>query len=1514
MAEQQNNISEKSQRAQSDVPPAELQLGFPVIGIGASAGGLSACKKFFDSLPSDSGAALVVVPHLDPNHKSLMVEILCKHTSMPVIEATDGLVVEPNHVYVIPPNRFLAIHGRNLRLSRLLDHPDSNVVDFFLESLANALSERSVGIVLSGTGNYGTIGLKYVKQAGGMVMAQLPDSAEFPQMPRNAIATGMVDMVLPPELMGPALVSYLQHPYIRLDSEQPSTTPSDEQRIEILSLLKSRRKYDFSNYRKSMVARRIVRRMGLRHLTACGEYLEFIRKNPEEIDSLFDDLLIGVTDFFRDPESFETLKKDAMAEIVRKLPESIGPHASLPEESARHTIRVWIPACSTGEEAYCIGMLLLEQIEAQKKAGDVQIFATDLQERSLEIARRGIYQTSSVANISKERLDRFFVEKDTNHWQVNKELREAVTFAQQNVISDPPFSKMHLICCRNLLIYLDPELQAKIIRLFHFSLAEGGYLMLGPSESIGRDSHLFETVSKKWRIFRRVSFPNIPLDIPIIGKESRTSLPFLQPLPATSSKIQLDKLLQRLVIENFAPAAVVINPQFEILSVLGPLVNYLEFPAGSITHDLLAMARTGLRIKTRSSVRHAIETKQIVRDVDARVKRGHEYFPCSITVQPIIDSSKGANLLLVTFQDLPQPSIPIAERPEATHESTIIEQFENELRALHEDLENTIEEYEHSTTELKASNEEVMTMNEELQSANEELETSREEMQLLNEELTTVNNQLQEKIDELDRSNCDLLNLMSCSNIASIFLDLQLCVKRYTPLLTEIIHLLPSDVNRPFRDLTNKIASDTLLKDCQDVLFTGRSIEREVWTQSSKFPSANQDSSSRRVLGVPDSSHSEPRCYLQRVTPYRSAELAISGVAITFVDITERIASEARSRRLSTVLKDSQNAILVHDFDGQIIAWNRGAEKMYGYSESEALQMNLQRLVPDTKRDETNSYLQRLRHDEGIEPFKTQRVTHDGRFLDVEITVTIYRNELGDPVGAATTEMNVSEREKLIAALNAINESLEKRVSKKTREIWLLAAAVSHLGEGVIITNNSLDGPGPIVSFANAALSKICGYSIEEMIGKSPSIFQGPHSQSHTLDHVKSELKAGRPCMVELVNYRKDGSAYDAELFLSPIFDENGACTNYVSVVRDVSQRNADARELKSREERLRAILDAAVDAIITIDSQCRITSVNTATSKMFGYSPEELIGQNISLLMPNPYRSEHDGYVAKYLKTGQSHIIGIGRELKGLRKNGEVFAIHLSVSEIDHCHSFTGIIRDISATRNMQKQILEIASDQQQDIGQKLREGIGQEITGLALLAETLETEISDAVSSSTNSGAPSQAQEISKRLRDGLFDTQRNLHQLTEAIMPVQVDSEGLRAALQQLVRGTAAQPNVECEFICPNPVVVNSNIAATHLYRIANEAIHNAIHVRPGNKIAVSLTKQDTQIVLTIEDFHESSEKSRLPHKEDTPPVDVQDAEPKVDIMQYRASLIGGRLTWERNANGGVVVQCAIRTEHV
>ncbi len=868
---------------------------FPIVGIGASAGGLDALEKLFDVMPANSGMAFVIIQHLDPTRQSHMVELLSRHTRMSVGAVSEGAAVQPNCVYMILPNREVTIERGVLHLSALNESRAARrPVDAFFASLAEDQKECAVGVVLSGTGSNGSSGIKLIKEFGGLAIAQAPETAQHTGMPRNAIATGMIDAVLPPEQIPDLLVRFAQH---LLRVEPPEATPPREEApssfARILAVLQNRSGQDFRLYKRGTLMRRIHRRMGLRGVERLDEYERFLRRDADEVKALAKDLMINVTGFFRDPDAWEILTREAIAPLVRA-------------RESGEAIRVWTPACASGEEAYTIAILIAEQAEAVQKTFDVKIFATDSAVDSLDLARRGLFPAAIERDVSDDRLRRFF-ERSDDSCLIRKELREWVIFAPQNLLHDPPFFRVDLVSCRNFLIYLEEEAQRKVLALFHFALVQGGHLFLGPAETLGRTDGLFETVSKKWRLYRRVGptrheivdFPIAGRRIPAPGGRLRAAV---EPLPTS----HIVEVAQRALATQFAPASVMVDPSHRVVYFHGGTDEYLTQPAGHPTRDLLAMARDGLRPKLRAVLQSAGQAKR-PSTVTAWMGEGRVRRPVSVTVSPV-QGPRSEGLLLVSFREAsPEESGSPAGASAADTEPQAVEAsaedaFETELNTIRQELNRTIEELETSNEELKASNEEITSMNEELQAANEELETSKEELQSLNEELNTVNNQLQRKVEELEAATNDLSNLLASTDVATVFLDRRFQIRWFTPAINAIVGILATDIGRPVSHFAPRVHDPNLLRDAQTVLDRLTPTEAEVLSESGRW-------------------------YLRRIMPYRTRDDRIDGVVVTFYDISgpKEVEAEVRAahEQITQIYDTVPHPLVVLDRDLRVRSANQ---------------------------------------------------------------------------------------------------------------------------------------------------------------------------------------------------------------------------------------------------------------------------------------------------------------------------------------------------------------------------------------------------------------------------------------------------------------------------------------------------------------------------------------------------------------------------------------------------------------
>jgi len=836
------------------------QPGFPIVGIGASAGGLEAFEEFFTEMPPNSGLAFVVVPHQHPGHVSLLPGLLQKCTTMRILEVVDNMRVEPNTVYLALAGTNLAIFNGTLHLLDIEPHTGVHLpIDYFFRSLAEDQKHQAIGIVLSGTGSDGTLGLKAIKGESGMTMAQEPKSAKYPGMPHSAILTGSIDYVRPPVEMPAQLLAYVRGPYLTEVSPLPGQDAETGDVLQkIFLLLRDRTGNDFSLYKSNTIRRRLERRMNVHQIEDPKHYLRYLLRNPHEVDLLFQEALIGVTSFFRDPLAFKALVK-------------IGLPALLDSKREGDQVRVWIPGCSTGEEAYSLAMLIREYMAQRKVRFQVQIFGTDLDVPAIETARKALYPAGIANDVTPERLQRFFT-KDDGNYRVKKDLRDLVVFACHNLLADPPFTKLDLLSCRNLLIYLEQRAQRQLVPLFHYALRPRGLLFLGSSESIGEaEEQLFAPLEKKWKLYRRkpgevdrITVQRFPVR-PAKGvsdspKESDLSVPVKA--PSTSN------LIESMLLDEYAPTSVIVNERGEIVYIHGRTGAYLEPAPGQPTLILLNMAREGLRFDLAAAL-HEIGEKDIpVQRQGVRVKTNGSYVKVDLTVKRIHEPEPLLGLLLVTFvPQTDEPALPSQAKGSKKTKQKRMDTFRpdvvQELQYTKQRLQHTIEEHQTANEELKSTNEELQSTNEELQSTNEELETSKEELQSLNEELMTVNAELQGKMNELSDVNDDLDNLLNSLEIATIFLDHDLNIKRFTPEAKRVVKLIAADVGRPLADIVSTLADDNLIEDAQEVFQTLVAKEREVQSRDGRW-------------------------YFLRILPYRTAKNTIEGLVLTFLDITKQ--------------------------------------------------------------------------------------------------------------------------------------------------------------------------------------------------------------------------------------------------------------------------------------------------------------------------------------------------------------------------------------------------------------------------------------------------------------------------------------------------------------------------------------------------------------------------------------------------------------------------------------------------
>jgi two-component system CheB/CheR fusion protein len=974
---------------------------FPVVGIGASAGGLAAFEEFFSGMPADvgTGMAFVLVQHLSPDHKSILTNLVQRYTRMQVSEVVDGVTLRRDCAYIIPPNCDMALlAGRLHLLEPSAPRGQRLPIDFFFRSLAQELRERAIGVVLSGTGSDGTLGARAIKGEGGLVIAQIPGSTEFDGMPSSVIRAGLVDYELVPAEMPGKIMAYVGHAFGKLERAGFSIAGrSDDVMNKIFVLLRAQTGHDFSQYKPNTVLRRIERRMAVHQVDSLSMYLKFLQGFPNEAILLFRDLLIGVTRFFRDREAFVGLEDT----VIPKL---------LAEKPAGSVVRVWVPGCSTGEEAYSIAMLIQERILALRLGIKLQVFASDIDTQAIAVARTGVYPASVAPDISKERLGRFFTSVDgTASYRVNKDIRDLVVFSEQDLVRDPPFSKLDVISCRNLLIYLSGELQRKVLSIFHYALNPGGVLFLGTSETVGEFGDQFVALDRRLKIYQKrgdkIGTFVQPASVLVRSIARRPIQDGLGIRKAFNpGKTSLRDIAEQALLKQVAPAAALVNAQGVIQYLHGRTGQYLEPAEGEAgENNILKMARSGLRRELTTALHKAAMTSDVVCRRGLRVKTNGDYTLVDLSVQRVVPESDDLQEIprfLVILRAAEDAGAEInAESPRSafldgegavsdtnSSDDPRVSALLKELHAKEEYLQSANEELETSNQELMASSEEMQSVNEELQATNEELETAKEEMQSINEELSTVNSELQSKVQDLSRINNDMNNLLAGTGIGTVFVDFQQRIMRFTPAAAAIINLIHGDVGRPVGHIvSNLMGYDRLEEDTQIVLNT--LIPREVEVRSKK--------------GL---------WYSMRILPYRTSDNVIEGAVISFLDITElRIARDSllelsALRRFASVLQEASDAIILHSMDGRILAWNHAATSMYGWKEVEALELNISELIPEEGRDKELATVHKLGLALTMEPYRTRRNTRDRGTIDISLTAIAISDNSSVVYAVATIE------------------------------------------------------------------------------------------------------------------------------------------------------------------------------------------------------------------------------------------------------------------------------------------------------------------------------------------------------------------------------------------------------------------------------------------------------------------------------------------------------------------------------
>jgi len=1380
----ENGRNGASKRRDANEPAA-------VVGLGASAGGIAVLQQFFEGMAPESGLAFVVVMHLSPEHESNLASIIQQKTSMPVTQVTGPVKVQPNHVYVIPPNRQLTFEDSTLHLVAPQQALGRRVtIDLFFRTLAQAYGQRSVCVILSGTDSDGVIGLKHIRAQGGVTMAQDPNEAEHDSMPVTAISTGMVDWVLPVAQMPAKLMEFvsneqrMQLPPEIPESDEPDAkvkdapggetiseetrAPEDESALgEVLAHLRAQTGHDFSHYKRATVLRRVARRLQVNSLETIPQYLEFLRQHPAEARALLQDLLIGVTHFFRDQESFAALEANIPQLFAGRRKED--------------QIRVWVAGCATGEEAYSIAMLLCEHAERLDHPPSIQIFASDLDDQAIHDARDGLYPTTIEADVSLERLRRFF-NRDHGRYRVKKNLREKVLFAAHNLLRDPPFSRVDLISCRNLLIYLNLKAQEQVFDIFHFALRGGGLLFIGTAETGGNVQSLFSPVDAKHRLYVRRSVPRPSWKIPILPLRApepakRTApIPRTRKLPALTPgnaeeaatdspesyyagqerRALLFGELHLKLLEQYGPPSVVVNEGYDIIHLSESAGRYLQFVAGEPTANLIKVVHPALRIEMRTALFRAAQQQETITVAPHTIEIDGRREVITLQVRPMQSSDPAQGLFLVVFdkQKDETPAVPEPARDEA-----VTRELDEEIQYLKDQLHATIEQYEASNEELKAANEELQATNEEMRSATEELETSKEELQSVNEELVTVNHELKSSVEELSRTNADLTNLMASTDIGTVFLDRQLRIQRFTPSAQKIFNLLPADLGRPLSDITHKLAYPELLHDTEKVLEDLATIEREV-----------------RV--------GDENWYLVRIAPYRTAEDRIAGVVATFIDITRRSQAEDELRqseaRLRKALEIDTVGVMFFTVDGRITDANGAFLRMSGYSREDLRNGRLNwELMPAPE------YLERSR--QALEEFKGtgKLATYEKQYIRKDGTRwwgLFSASTLSEGVGVKYV-LDITDRKQ---AEEALRESEER--------FRLLVEGARDYAMFLMDQDNQ-------ITFWSGGAERVFGWPEEEAVGQTASFIFTPEDRKRGAveEEIAIAMNEGR-APDKRWHLRKDGSRFWSDGVLMRLDDDGG--------LRGFAKIAHDATEQREADDKLR-------------------------------HAHDEL-------------------------------------EQRVLERTAEIVQSHKDLQ------------RTMAERQQLEKELLAVSERERRRIGEDLHDMVCQELTATALFLK-------------------SNAKTMAKRdpavfgvLEEAAQTVNRNVviaRELARGLQAVELTASGLKSALHDLAAQACQSRVIKCQFKAARDVRVPDDTVALHLYRIAQEAVTNAVKHSGAKNVSITLDCNPNHVCVTVEDDGKGFQTKR------------RGKGLGLHMMRYRANALGGELKIMRRQGGGTEILCSI-----
>ncbi|BCM93958.1 chemotaxis protein methyltransferase [Abditibacteriota bacterium] len=1432
----------------------------PVVGLGGSAGSISALQEFFGRIPTDLGVAYVVVVHLAANYESQLPQILQTRTKMPVVQVRDSVTVEPNCVYVIPPAYHLRMGDGKIYLSTPQQEFGRRVaVDLFFRTLATTHRSRAAAIVLSGVDGDGAIGIKRIKEYGGVTVVQDPDEAEHDGMPRAAIETGMVDWILGIEPMVAKVIEWVRNERrIQLPSAQEPTEAvqesfrredADETALrEVLSFLHTRTGHDFAHYKRATVLRRIGRRLQVNSLEDLPQYVNFLRTHPGEAGALLQDMLISVTNFFRDPESFRALDS-YIPRIFRN-------------RNAQETVRVWVPGCATGEEAYSLAMLLAEYAESLEVAPEVQVFATDMDEQALRVAREGIYPATIAADVSPERLRRFFA-FDQGRYRVKKEVRERVLFAPHNLLRDSPFSRLDLISCRNLLIYFSKEAQDRVFEVFDFALKPHGLLFLGGSESAD-DNSAFLVQDKKHRIYERqpvsrsqfivpsMVIPSLPRMVDIVNPAR--AIVTVSPVAPIENKPSLSYGdLHLKLLEQSVPPSILINSNYEIVHLAEHAVQFLRFVGGEVSTNILTVIHPSLRLELRTALFRAVRNREDVNVPTITFNLDGEERRVSLRVRPFRDDVRSSqsdisNFVLIIFDEQNRPSESesevIVQAPSGASNEMVLN-LEAELQHLKSYLRTSVEQYESSSEELKASNEELQAMNEEQRSVAEELETSREEIQAANEELITVNQELKSKIEELSLSNADLQNLMASTDIATVFLNRELRIKRYTPRAVDIFSIIPTDSGRPLADLRDRFGGENFVEDAEQVLRSLTPIEREVETTDGHW-------------------------FLMRATPYRTMEDRIDGVVLAFVDITRRRTAEDSLReseaKYRTVFDSMGEAFTLcqvvseggKTVDVRVLEVNTAYESMSGFSAEQAVGKSLRQLTPDIR-------------DEWIEMCGHIAMTGKSmRFESYAPDLERWFDINGYKVGAQSNGLlaflyhDITERKRAEEDLRASEAQFRVIFDQAMAGIALMD-----------LTGRFLD--------VNDQLCALTGYDKEELLRLRMQDITHPDDVPADLEKFERMLEDGIPFEAEKRYIRKNGTVIWIMANVSPVRDASGNFQSVCAIIVDLTERREAERAHRESQEKLRIAVEGADLGTCDWHYTAREMYWNERHFRMFGMEPREVVtfAEFMACVYPEDVSRLREELSVGMEKMGQCEV-----EFRIVRQNdkvvrwmndvGRVVArdengfptrVGKIMSDVTESREAKEALKRVNdelewrveerttelgtalqqvraearerekaeaARTELLRRLVDLQEEERGRISRELHDNLGQYLTALMLGLKRLQDK-NDAF----------EAED-----RQTMSDELNDLHQLVDDLMqaahrqawelrPAELDDMGLEIALQHYANDWSQRTGIEVDFQTTGFEERRpAREVETVLYRVVQEALTNVARHANASMVSVVL----------------------------------------------------------------------------